>query len=97
MRPARGRTGLRPGTRPAHPIADPRVRRLRLRLTTIPGIDFGLDRPNDLDPLSSLPNKIVVVGLQAARFTETCNAYARVPSDEVPHAQCEPVVHTETA
>jgi len=45
---------------------------------TIPGIDFGPDRLNDLDPLSSLPNKIVVVGLQAARFTETCNVYTPV-------------------
>jgi Protein of unknown function (DUF3089) len=43
---------------------------------TIPGIDFGPDRLNDRDPLSSLPNKIVVVGLQAARFTEICNVYA---------------------
>jgi len=45
---------------------------------TIPGIDFGPDQLNDLDPLSSLPNKVVVVGLQAARFTETCNVYAPV-------------------
>jgi len=29
-------------------------------------------------PLSTLPNKIVVLGLQAARFTETCNVYAPV-------------------
>ncbi len=45
---------------------------------TIPGIDFGPDQLNDLDPLSTMPNKIVVVGMQAARFSETCNVYAPV-------------------
>lgn len=43
---------------------------------TIPGIDFGPDRLNDLDPLSTMPNKILVVGLQAARFSEVCSVYA---------------------
>jgi hypothetical protein len=45
---------------------------------TIPGIDFGPDRLNDLDPLSTLQNKIFVMQLQAARFTETCNVHAPV-------------------
>jgi hypothetical protein len=45
---------------------------------TIPGIDFGPDQLNDVDPLTTLPNKVVVLGLQAARFTEACNVYAPV-------------------
>lgn len=43
---------------------------------TIPGIDFGGDPINDLEPLETLSPKLVVLNLQAARFTEACNVYA---------------------
>ena len=45
---------------------------------TIPGIDFGPEQLNDLEPLTTLPNKVLVLELQAARYTEVCNLYAPV-------------------